>query len=74
MKRIVLVLLVVALMATTMFSAPVAFAQSNVGTSDVDISAKRFLACYKGKTHKFNTKEERRHFLKKHKSATKGRC
>jgi hypothetical protein len=63
MKRIVLILLVVALIA-----------QSNVGKSDVDISAKRFFACYKGKTHKFNTKEDRRHFLKRHNSATKGRC
>jgi YHS domain-containing protein len=74
MKRIVLVLLVVALMVTTMFSAPVAFAQSNVGTGDVSISANKFFACYKGKTHKFSTKEQRRHFLKQHKSATKGRC
>jgi YHS domain-containing protein len=74
MKRILLVLLVAALMAAILISAPMAFAQSNVGTSDANTSANKFFACYKGKTYKFNSKEQRRHFLKRHHSATKGRC
>ena len=69
MRRILLVLSVVALMAATVFSAPTAFAQNDPSTS-----AKHFFACYKGKTYDLNSKKQRRHFIKTHNGATKGRC
>ena len=78
LRRIVLVLMVVAIMAATLFSAPAAFAQtsntSSTNSTSVSPDRSTFKACFRGKTYRFNTKKAQNRFLHKHKRATRGPC
>ena len=69
MRRVLMVLAVVAFMAGSMLSAPMALAQSDAGTS-----AKNYFVCFKHKTKKFDNKKDQRQFLRNHPKAKPGRC
>ena len=69
MRRVLMVLAVVAFMAGSMLSAPMALAQDDVNTS-----AKHFFVCFKHKTKKFDNKKDQRQFLRNHPKAKPGRC
>ena len=76
MKRICLVIAVVVVMAATLCSAP-AFAQTQTVGQSINATPNangKFFACYRGKTISFDTRKQRRAFLRRNHSARIGRC
>lgn len=72
MRRIFLILAVVALVATTVFSAPAAFAGTKSHNRHLHLH--RYVVCYKGNEYTFyNSKRAQKDFLR-YVGGHKGRC